>query len=71
MYNVYNGKKFIASFARLKDARSYVTNVLVCDFSRKGFELVAVNFPRRRYPQKYTFGRSGSYVVVTIYFVID
>lgn len=71
MYNVYIGKKFIASFARLKDARSYVSHVLVCDFSRKGFDLVAVNFPRRRDPQNYTFGCSGSYVVVSIYTVID
>lgn len=70
MYNVYIGKKFVASFERLKDARSYVTNVLVSDFSRKGYDLIAVDFPRRRDPQHYTFGLSGSYIVVTIYSVI-
>ena len=70
MYNVYNGKKFVASFERLRDARSYVTNVLISDYSRKGYDLIAVKFPRRRDPQHYTFGRFGSYVVVTIYPVI-
>lgn len=71
MYNVYIGKKFISSFARLKDARSYVTRVIVNDFSRKGYDLVAVNFPRRRDPYKYTFGKKGVYSVVTIYTVIS
>ena len=70
MYNIYIGKKFIASFARLKDARSYVSQILVRDFSRKGYDLIAVNFPRRRDPQNYTFGCSGSYIDVTIYTVI-
>lgn len=64
MFNLYNGKKFIATFERLKDARAYVTSVLFGEFSRKGFDLVAVNFPRHGDPYKYTFGKKGVYVVV-------
>lgn len=45
MFNVYKGKKFIATFERLKDARAYVTSVLFNEYSRSGYELVAVNFP--------------------------
>ena len=70
MFNVYKGKKFIATFARLKDARAYVTSVLFNEFSRIGYKLVAVNFPRRGEPYKYTFGKKGVYDVVTIYRVL-
>lgn len=70
MFKLYNGKKFIATFERLKDARSYVTSVLFCDYSRKGYDLVAVNFPRHGEPYKYTFGKKGVYVVVFIYRVL-
>lgn len=70
MFNVYKGKKFIATFERLKDARSYVTSVLFNEYSRSGYDLVAVNFPRRGEPYKYTFGKKGVYDVVTIYRVL-
>lgn len=70
MYNLYVGKKIVASFVRLKDARAFVTRFLVSDFSRKGFDLIAVNFPRRNDPQNYTFGKMGRYVVVSIYKVL-
>lgn len=66
MYNIYLGKKLLASFVRLKDARSYVNHVLVSDFSRKGFDLVALNFPRHGEPHNYTFGKLGIYHVVFI-----
>ncbi len=66
MYKIYSGKKLIASFVRLKDARSFVIHVLVHDFSRKGFDLIAVNFPRHGEPHKYTFGKLGVYIVVSI-----
>lgn len=66
MYNIFLGKKFVASFVRLKDARAYVNHVLVSDFSRKGFDLISVNFPRRREPQNYTFGKFGEYAVISI-----
>lgn len=50
MYNIYLGKKFVASFVRLKDARSYVNHVLVSEYSRKVFDLIALNFPRNGKP---------------------
>lgn len=56
MFNLYIDKKFVASFARLKDARAYVTSVLFSEFSRKGYEVVCVIFPRRGEPYIYTFG---------------
>lgn len=70
MFNVYNGKKFIATFERLKDARAYVTSVLFSDYSRKGYDLVAVNFPRHGEPYKYSFGKKGVYCVIFIYRVL-
>lgn len=70
MYNVYCEKKLIATFVRLKDARAYVTRVLVSEFSRKGYDLIAVNFPRRCDPQNYTFGKNGRYSVVSIFVVL-
>lgn len=70
MFNVYKDKKFIASFERLKDARSYVSSVLLSEYSRRGFELVCVNFPRRGEPYIYTFGKKGIYEVVTVYRVL-
>lgn len=66
MYNIYSDKKLIASFVRFKDARSYVIHVLVSDFSRKGFDLIALNFPRHGEAHKYTFGKLGIYHVVSI-----
>lgn len=70
MFNVYKEKKFIASFERLKDACSYVTSVLFSEYSRRGYEVVCVNFPRRGEPYIYTFGKKGIYNVVTIYRVL-
>lgn len=70
MFNVFKGKKFIATFERLKDARAYVTSVLFKEYSRDGYELIAVNFPRRGEPYKYTFGKKGVYDVVIIYCVL-
>lgn len=66
MYNIYLGKKLVASFVRLKDARSHVNHVLVSEYSRKGFDLIALNFPRNGEPHKYTFGKLGVYHVVSI-----
>ena len=66
MYNLYSGKKLVASFVRLKDAHAYVKHVLFSDFQRKSFYLIAVDFPRHGEPQKYTFGRLGNYVVISI-----
>lgn len=70
MFNVYNGKKFIATFERLKDARSYVTSALFSDYLRKGYVLVVVNFPRHGEPYKYTFGKEVVYCVIFIYRVL-
>ena len=67
MLKVYIEKKFIASFEHLKDARAYVTSILFSDYSRKGYELISINFPRRGEPYKYTFGKKGIYKTVTIY----
>lgn len=68
MYNVYCGKKLIASFIMLKDARKFISKVLHVDFNRRGFDFVAVTFPRNLSvtPQAYTFGRDGTYVVISI-----
>lgn len=68
MYNIYSGKKYIASFSFLKDARKFVSKVLVVDFERRGFSLTAVSFPRnlQREPQKFIFGCVGSYIVISI-----
>lgn len=68
MYNVYNGTNLIASFSLLKESLKYVSNVVVIDLKRQGYELVSVSFPRcrRREPQKFIFGRSGRYVAIFI-----
>ena len=66
MYYIYSDKKLIASFVRLKDARSYVNHVLVSELSRKGFVFIALNFPRHGEAHKYTFGKLGIYHVVSI-----
>lgn len=66
MYNIFIGKKLIASFVLLRDARSYVDRVLVAQFSRKGYNLIAIKFPRHGEPQEYTFGCVGSYEVIFI-----
>ena len=68
MYNVYNGTKLIASFTLLKESLKYVSKVVGVDLKRQGYDLVSVTFPRcrRREPQKFIFGRSGSYVVIFI-----
>ena len=66
MYNIFIGKKLIACFTLLKDARAYINHVMVSQLSRRGFDLVAINFPRHGEPQKYTFGKFGIYIVVSI-----
>lgn len=67
MLKVYNENKFIASFENLKDARAFVTSILFSDYSRKGYSLVSINFPRRGKPYIYTFGKKGFYKTVYIY----
>ncbi len=68
MYNIFFGKNLVASFSLLSDARKFVSKVLVVDFQRRGFSLVAVTFPRnlQKEPQKFTFGFEGTYIVISI-----
>lgn len=66
MFNIFIGKKIIASFVLLRDARAYINHFIVGQFSRKGYDLIAINFPRRGEPHTYTFGRFGVYIVVSI-----
>ena len=66
MYNIFIGKKLIASFTLLRDARAYINHVIVSQFSRKGYDLIAINFPRNGEPHCYTFGKYGVYVVISI-----
>lgn len=68
MYNVFFGKNLVASFSLLSEARKYVSNVVVVDYKRRGFDLIAVTFPRnlQKEPQRFTFGTVGTYIVISI-----